>query len=386
MTEKLYYKDAYLKEFEASVISATKTDRGYDIVLDKTAFFPEEGGQSADSGKIADASVLYVYEKCGVIHHLTDKAPSEERVRCAVDFDERFEKMQIHTAEHILSGIIKRRFGAENVGFHLGDEVVTFDTSLPLTWEQLISVEREANEAVYKNCPVNCYFPTAEQAKKAEYRSKMDIEENLRLVEILGVDICACCAPHVGFTGEIGIIKILSSEKHKGGTRVYMSAGRRAYEFIKNLHCEAVGVSNLLSSPILGICDSVKSAEEKAARVGLALKNSYCKCAELQAKALTPTEGNLAVAVEGVDTDGLMRFANLAKAKVGGVLVALQESEADGSYKYIIMGDESRLPEIVKKANAALDGRGGGRAGVAQGSFRRELSEIISYFENMAAD
>ena len=386
MTRKLYYENPYIAEFDSEIVSVSPVSGGFEVVLDKTAFFPEEGGQSADRGYIADARVLGAYERCSVIYHLTDKAPSGTKARCVIDFDERFEKMQIHTAEHILSGIIKRRFGAENIGFHLGDEVVTFDTSLPLTPEQLIAVEGEANEAVYKNCPVRCYFPTPEQAEKAEYRSKMDIEENLRLVEIEGVDICACCAPHVGFTGEIGLIKILSSEKHKSGTRVYMSAGRRAYEFIKNLHFEAVGISNLLSSPVLGICDSVKAAEEKAARVSLALKNSYYKCAELQAKALTPTEGNLAVAVEGVDMDALMRFANLAKEKVGGILVALLESEADGGYKYIIMGDERALPAVVKKANAALEGRGGGRAGVAQGSFRCKLSEIVGYFENLAID
>ena len=379
MTRKLYYENAYIKDFEAAVLSVAEEKCGFSVVLDKTAFFPEQGGQSADSGKIGDAKVLAVNEREGVVYHLTDKAPGMGVVSCSLDFEKRFEKMQIHTAEHILSGILNKKYGAENTGFHLGDEVVTLDTDIPLTLEMLNEVEREANRAVFENRPVKCFFPTPPQAEAMSYRSKMQIKENLRLVEVEGVDICACCAPHVSYTGEIGLIKIISAEKHKGGMRIFITAGQRAYEFVSEIQREATKISNMLAVPQTAIAKGVEEARQKAEGQGFMLKEAYRRIAELYARSVDEGSTNLLTVLEGVDMDALIHFSNLAAQKTSGVLVALLKS-AD-SFKYVIRYDEQKKTELIKKANAALGGRGGGRAGMAQGSFSAELSAIKEFFE-----
>ena len=213
MTEKLYYKDSYIKNFSAEVLSVEKIDNGFDVVLDKTAFFPEEGGQSADTGTIGYAGVFDVFERDGVVHHLTDISPCIGNNECSVDFDARFEKMQCHTAEHILCGIIHRLFGFDNVGFHLGEDEVTFDVSGVLTREELDRVESLANNVVFENILVETFFPKSDELDEIEYRAKLDLTEGVRLVKIGDVDTCACCAPHVAYTGEIGLIKILDFMK-----------------------------------------------------------------------------------------------------------------------------------------------------------------------------
>jgi alanyl-tRNA synthetase len=210
------------------VLTVTPLESGFDVILDRTAFFPEEGGQSADTGKIGDAQVLYVYERDNIVHHITDKSPLLGNNKCCLDFQDRYEKMQLHTAEHILCGILHKKYGYDNVGFHIGDDVVTFDINVVLSREILDEVEDEANAVVYSNIKVDTFFPKADELEKLNYRSKLDITDNVRIVQIGDVDACACCAPHVSATGEIGLIKMLHFEKHRGGTRIWMSAGYRA--------------------------------------------------------------------------------------------------------------------------------------------------------------
>ncbi len=259
MTKKLYYTDPYIKEFDAIVISVAECDGGFDIVLDRSAFFPEEGGQGSDTGLIGNAKVTYVYEKEGILHHVADTRPHTATVNCRLDFDTRFEKMQCHTAEHILCGIIHSRFGYENVGFHLGEDIVTFDVNGVLSAEEIEQVERLANEAVFANMPITAFFPEKEELADIQYRSKLDITEGVRLVKIGEVDICACCAPHVGSTAEIGVIKILDFMKHRGGTRIFMLAGRRALADYCAKQNTLKKISALLSAPQLE-CDRVLTA------------------------------------------------------------------------------------------------------------------------------
>ena len=188
MTEKLYYKSAYVKNFCAKVLSLAECDRGYDVILDKTAFFPEEGGQSSDTGIIGGVKVVHVLEDNGTIHHICENKPSSDDVECCIDFIARFEKMQCHTAEHILCGIIHKLFGFENVGFHLGEDEVVFDVDGVLTREELDKVEALANEAVFANANVITWFPTADELPEIEYRAKLDLTEGVRLVKIGDVD------------------------------------------------------------------------------------------------------------------------------------------------------------------------------------------------------
>lgn len=379
MTEKLYYQDAYISSFAANVVLVTPCDIGYDVVLDKTAFFPEEGGQSADTGKIGDAKVIHVYERDGVVHHITDKAPSIGEKHCVINFDDRFVKMQCHTAEHILCGIIHRLFGLDNVGFHLGEDEVVFDVSGVLDREQLDRVETLANEAVFANWPIETIFPTADELSNINYRAKLDITEGVRLVKIGNVDTCACCAPHVSNTGEIGLIKILDFMKHRGGTRIWMVAGRRALMDYRARYENIKAISGMLSTPQLETADTLKSYMAENDGIRAALKQARLRIAELEAEKIEPTDGSAVFYLPDFSIPELIAFSNVANKRIGNLTVAL--SGTDGDYKYVISSNTSDLRRMAKEINTALGGRGGGRAEMIQGSFSATLDEIKSYFK-----
>ena len=379
MTEKLYYQDAYTKEFSAHVLSAEPAEGGFDVILDRTAFFPEEGGQSADTGFIGDARVRYVYESCGVVHHVTDMAPSLGKTACKIDFAERFEKMQCHTAEHILCGIIHHLFGFDNVGFHLGEDEVTFDVNGVLDRCQLDMVENIANEVVFSNVKIDTLFPTAEELSGIEYRAKLDITEGVRLVKIGDVDTCACCAPHVSFTGEIGIIKILDFMKHRGGTRIWMVAGKRALWDYRARYENIKKISGMLSSPQSEVATTLEAYILDSDLIRASLKSSRLRIAELEAERVEETETSAVFLLSDFSIPELIAFSNIANKRVGEITVAL--SGSDGDYKYVISSLSIDLRDMARDINFALQGRGGGRSEMIQGSFSSSLEEIKAYFE-----
>ncbi len=377
MTEKLYYKDSYISEFSARVLSVTEVSDGYDIVLDKTAFFPEEGGQSADSGYIGDLKVKYVYENDGVIYHKTDAEPDGNVVFCKIDFNERFDKMQQHTAEHILSGVIHRLFGYENVGFHLGDDVVTFDIDHPLTREELDKVEDLANEAVFRNLKIEAFFPTKEELKNETYRSKLDLTENVRLVKIGDVDSCACCAPHVNYTGEIGLIKCLDFMHHRGGVRITMCAGNRALKDYREKYRNIREISAILSEPQHTTAEALNRYVSDKEKQKLELKTIKRVYAESLADNVS-SDGNLVIVLDHIGMDELRDFANKAVNRVEGILVALIGSDKD--YKYVMASRSVDLRAKAKEINEKLCGRGGGYPQMIQGSLFTDIETIKSYF------
>ncbi len=379
MTEKLYYTDAYIKEFYAGVVSVSQSAEGYDVVLDRTAFFPEEGGQSADSGKIDGIDVIYVYEKDAVVHHILAEKPSSESVFCTLDFDGRFVKMQCHTAEHIACGIIHKLFGFENVGFHLGDDEVVFDVDGVLSREQLDTVESLANEAVFANIEVNTYFPDSEAMASIEYRAKLELSENVRIVNIGDVDSCACCAPHVKRTGEIGLIKLLDFMKHRGGTRIWLTAGRRALLDYRKKYENILKISALLSAPQHDTAEVLGRYIKDAECAKGNLKHTRLSMAALQAKIMEKSDNNAVVLFEDYSVEELRAFSNIYNKKVGGVLVALSGKE--GEYKYIVSSENTDVSVLIKEANRALSGRGGGKPSMVQGTFISSLSEIKEYFK-----
>ncbi len=378
MTEKLYYKNAYIKEFFAASLSSEMCDGGFDTVLDKTAFFPEEGGQSSDTGVIGDAKVLHVYELDGTVHHITDIEVTGENVLCKLDFAPRFDKMQCHTAEHILCGIIHRLYGLENVGFHIGDDEVTFDVSAPLTREQLDAVELLANRAVFDNVSVDTFFPTQSELENLEYRSKLELTENVRIVKIGDVDSCACCAPHVAKTGEIGIIKILESMKHRGGMRIWMVAGERALLDYRKKYENVKAISASLSVPQHTTAEALVKYMSDAEGYKHEIKALRRALAEARADAVQLTEGNAVFFFDGFSIEELRYFVNAATHKISGMLVAL--SGTDGDCKYVITSNSVNLTEKIKEINTALSGRGGGKPNAVQGSFGAPLGEIRAYF------
>ena len=263
MTEKLYDKDSHLKEFEGTVLSCEKSGEKYAVTLNGTAFFPEGGGQRSDRGCIGDAYISDVQIKNGEILHFADKPLNIGQVyNCKIDFDFRFRNMQNHSGEHIISGIVHKLFGFNNVGFHLGAEM-TVDFDGELTRRQLDEIEDLANKAVYENLPVKAYYPSDEELKNLDYRSKLDLKENVRIVEIKGVDVCACCAPHVKATGEIGVIKILDFEKYKGGVRLLVKCGRDALCDYREKYESVLEISNLLSAKRFDVSNAVSKLNEQ---------------------------------------------------------------------------------------------------------------------------
>jgi alanyl-tRNA synthetase len=379
MTEKLYYKDAYIKEFTASVISSEPCDGGFDTVLDKTAFFPEGGGQYSDKGYINGIRITDVREISGVIHHYSEEQVGiTENAVCKIDFEERYEKMQCHTGEHILSGIIHSLHGLDNVGFHLGGDDVTMDISAPLTREELDRVEGLANEVIYKNLPVLTYFPDKKELSGLNYRSKKEFTENVRLVEIENCDRCACCAPHVKNTGEIGVIKILDFAKMRGGIRIRIVAGRRAYRVFSELFKSAAQISAQLSYPREEILFGVEKMLDDISKLRFEVRSLRLKDIEREAEAILSVSGNKVILLPEREISELIAFSNIAISKISGILVLLSGNE--GEYKYVISSNSVNLKEEASKINNRLLGRGGGKPNMIQGSFSCSLKEIEDYF------
>ena len=247
MTERLYDRDSNIKEFSATVLNCEKSGENYAVILDKTAFSPEGGGQESDRGNIGAAAVLDVRFVSGEIIHCTDRPLNiGEEYACNLNWDRRFRNMQNHSGEHIVSGIVHRLYGLNNVGFHLGAEM-TVDFDGAISREQLLEVERLANKAGWENVPIRAYYPDEKELKVLDYRSKMELTENVRIVDIKGYDLCACCAPHVKKTGEIGLIKILDSFKNKGGVRIFIKCGIDALDDYNDKYLNVQKISNLLS-------------------------------------------------------------------------------------------------------------------------------------------
>ena len=380
MTDKLYYTDAYIKEFAATVIdSYTDGDRNV-IILDRTAFFPEEGGQSADTGCIGDARVIDVREKDGVIYHYADKILAVGlSYDCQIDFSGRFEKMQCHTAEHIISGAIKKLYGFDNVGFHLGTTDVTMDINGYLTRGQLDEVEMIANRAVFDNVAVRAYFPSGDELSALDYRSKLDLTDNVRIVEVVGYDLCACCAPHVARTGEIGLIKILDFEKHRGGLRIHISAGYRALSDYRLKYVNVLKTSALFSEPQATVADAAASFLSSYEELKTKLKTMRLRIAALEARLIESTDSSLVCYYSDMSIDELREFVNQAKEKVGGIIVALNGTEGD--YKYVMTSLNVDLSLVYKQINTDLSGRGGGRDNMIQGSFSADIATIKEYFK-----
>lgn len=375
MTERLYYLDSYCREFEATVVSCAENDDFFEIILDKTAFFPEGGGQASDTGYINGIEVFDVREKGETIVHKTNKPVAEgEKVFCTIDWDLRYARMQNHSGEHIISGIVHKMFGYTNSGFHMTDSLMTVDFSGPLSDEDIKKIEIESNLAIYKNASITSSFPTKEEAEHIEYRSKLDIESGLRLITIDGIDCCACCAPHVKYTGEIGIIKILNYAPHRKGTRLEMIAGIWALEDYINLHSSTKAMMKLLSSPRNEIYDAVVKQNEQISE--LRASNGYMS-KKLALLELSPIEvGEKAYAIcDNLSYDGLRHCANSLIDKGIKECVLFSKAE-ENSYLYAVCGI-SDVADTVKKINSSLDGKGGGRGNYAQGKVNAMSEEIL---------
>lgn len=383
-TDKLYDKDSYLKEFTATVVACEQKDETtWKIVLDRTAFFPEGGGQTGDIGWLNDIEVTDTREKSGVIYHET-KVPIEVGAQVAgkIDFTVRYDKMQQHTGEHILSGIVCSTYGYNNVGFHLSTEITTLDFDGELSAEQVRELEIKANEMIYANIPVQVKFPNKKELAEMDYRSKIEIEGQVRIVEIPEIDRCACCAPHVKMTGEIGLIKIVSCERHRGGCRLTIVCGMRALKDYQQKQ-ESVGkVSAALSAKPDKIAEAVAHLQEQQAKLREQLNHIQAMYLNGKLESIRSEDSCVCIFEESLDSIAMRNFINDAMQRCGGICGAFIGSD-DRGYHYILGSKNVDVREISKKLNTQFDGKGGGKPQMVQGSLKGTEEDILKILKEL---
>lgn len=380
MTEKLYYKESHLKKFKAKVISCEPSGKEYKVVLDRTAFFPEGGGQAADTGTLEGVRVTDVQEKNEVIYHTVEGefAPGTE-VEGILDWESRFSRMQQHTGEHIVSGLIHGRFGYDNVGFHLGEEVCTLDLNGPITKEQLREIEYAANEVVALNLPVEVIYPSKEELREMDYRSKIEIEGQVRIVVIPGYDVCACCAPHVDMTGEIGLIKFVHMQNYKGGVRITMVCGFRALRDYQAKEESVKSIMFSLSAKEELIAEAVEHLKEENA--SLKGKLAEAQHSLLGYKAAEISKGQKRVCIFDKDLTGsaLRELMNLVLDRDIEICGVFAGNEEEG-YRYVIGSRTEDVRPLSRTLNEVFMGRGGGKPEMVQGSLKGEEAQIKACF------
>ena len=383
MTERLYYLDSHCLRFSAVVTGCEPSGDGWAVTLDRTAFFPEGGGQPADTGRLAEALVRDVLEKDGEIVHYTDRPLAVgTAVEGVLDGEQRLRRMQNHSGEHIVSGWAHRLFGVDNVGFHMGADCMTIDFNRELTAEELRQLERTANETVRADVPIRCFFPSTEELRTLDYRSKKELSGAVRLVEIEGVDLCACCAPHVSRTGEVGLIKLLDAQRHRGGVRITLICGMDAYDAVCRMQQSVTEVSRALSVPREKIAEGVSRQLGENARQKERIAALSLELVRLRAAAAESVEGNHIVFDDTLDEVALRELVNLLMDKCGGLAAAFSGSDKSG-YRYTIGSKHVDLRAKSKAINAAISGRGGGRSEMIQGSCSADAATIRAALESL---
>lgn len=382
MTEKLFDIDGCLMEFDAKVLSCEATDGGFAVLLDKTAFAPEGGGQRSDVGTLGEAAVTDVRVMGDEILHIVDRALTVgDTVHGLLDRDRRVRHIQNHTGEHIVSGLFYTLYGYTNIGFHLGSEDVTMDLDGEVSEEMLRRVEREANRVVFEDHPVTVTYPDADTLAGLSYRAKLDLSENVRIVTIGDVDACACCAPHVARTGQIGMIKLLYAIRYKGGTRIHMKCGFDALDEFNAEFSRATAISNRISLPRERIAEGVEKlwADLSDANYKLVgLRRDLIAC---RADAAVATDGNLLFVEKDMDTNELRLLVTLSMDKAGGACAAFSE-EQEGVYRFVAAYRGNTFEEWRDHLLTAIHGHGGGKAPFIQGKANCGEAEIRRFFGN----
>ncbi len=380
MTRKLYYEDSHMAQFTATVLSCQPIGEQYEVILDQTAFFPGGGGQLPDTGYMGTAKVIGAKEQGeDVIHIVSAALEVGSVVECRLNWNQRLRRMQNHSGEHIVSGIIHQKFGYENVGFHMGDDFVTIDYSGELTPGQVYDIEREANLAIAANVPVHCSFPDKETLDTLEYRSKKELQGAVRIVTVEGYDTCACCAPHVSHTGEIGMIKIYSQMRHRGGVRLTMLCGLDALDDY-NARCANISaISGLLSAKPMEVSKATARLWQEHEDLKQKMANLYRKMTAEKIAALSPCEGNMVIFEEDLDMTNLRELINAAKEKCSGIAAGFIGDDEHG-YTYILGSKSVDLRANSKAINAAICGKGGGQKEMIQGTSTATKEVIRAYF------
>lgn len=383
MTEKLYYEDALLREFTGVVVDCREEKGQWVVVLDRTAFYPEGGGQPADHGLLDGVNVVDVREKNGEVLHMCDgKVQIGESVSGRIDWSRRFDFMQQHSGEHIVSGILCEKFGCDNVGFHIGHELVTIDFNAELSTADVAFVEKAANQYIWEDHTLRIDWPSPTQLESLEYRSKKALSGPVRIVSWPGADCCACCGTHVRSSGQVGIVKLISCQRFRDGVRIEMAAGARALQWVNQIAGQNTRVSQLLSA----------KPGETAAAVERLQKELYAlrgRVAELEERDFVRKAEELAgsgsvLLIEGtMSGESLRKLCGLVKEKCGGRCAVF--AGTNGGYQYAIAEDGGDLRGLTRKLNGALNGRGGGKPAFVQGSVQASAEDIRAFFQGETA-
>lgn len=379
--ERLYEANSFLTSFDAVVESCVQGKKGYDIILNQTAFYPEGGGQPYDTGTLGGVRVLEVHNRDGRVVHTCD-GPLEagSAVSGEIDWERRFDLMQQHSGEHIVSGMAHAKWGCDNVGFHLGSDVVTIDLNVLLTSEQLQELEADANRYLWEDHPIEIAYPSPQELETIDYRSKKELTGQVRIVTFPGADCCACCGTHVRSSGQVGLVKLLSMEKFREGVRIQLVCGGRALGYFSALQGQNAQVSHLLSAKVFETGASVERLMEETA----ALK---ARCAAMEDAAFARLaeehrgKGDVLLFEEGLSPDSLRRLCDAVLHTCAGRCACFSGTEETG-YKYAIGQLDGQLRELTKQLNQALHGRGGGKPDFVQGSVQASQAEICAFFNN----
>lgn len=384
-TSRLYYEDVYKKEFTAKVLECREGKNGYRIILDASAFYPEGGGQPCDTGYLDDVKVVEVHEKDGELLHYTEKALEVGKiVHGVIDWERRFDLMQQHSGEHMVSGLIHEAYGYDNVGFHMGSDVITIDFNGMLDIVQMQEIEVLVNKKIWENSRVEITYPSAEELKELPYRSKKELTGKVRIVRFPGADLCACCGTHVAYTGEIGMVKLLSVVKFRDGVRMEMICGKRVLQYLNMVDKQNHEISVKLSAKTAETAKAVERLwEENFQMKGRMLRleeEMFVREAEKWQNA-----GNVLLFQEGLESDSVRKLADTVMQCCGG-RCAVFSKNTDGSYKYAIGEKEGDLRAFTKEMNDALKGRGGGKPFFVQGALQAKEEEIREFFEKREAE
>ena len=378
-TKKLYYVNCHQSLFAARVLSCVETEKGFEVILDATAFYPEGGGQAADTGTLGTVRVLDTRERGETIVHLCDgPLPVGETVEGVIDYAFRFDRMQQHTGEHIVSGLIHARYGWHNTGFHMGTESTTIDFDGVIPTEDLPLIEQQANEAIWQNLAVKCWVPSPEELPAIAYRTKKALAWPVRIVEVPGYDTCACCGTHTAFTGEVGLIKLLSAIPFRGGTRMEMACGKRALAILNSAYEQNRQVSQAFSAKLT-------ETGEAARKMNEALAAQKFRITGLERQIFTATaagyagRGNVLHFEENLDNVAVRELAD-AIAEVCGGTAAVFSGNDEAGYAFCLVAREGDLRQLGKDMPKALSGRGGGKPNCQQGRVQTGKTEIEGFF------
>ena len=378
-TRKLYYEDSHLSVFSATVLACVETRKGYEIILDATAFYPEGGGQSGDTGALGNTRVLDTRERGEAVVHLCDKPLTVgETVEGRIDYGPRFLRMQQHSGEHIVSGIIHRRYGYHNVGFHMGSDIITIDFDGVIPAEDLPDIEREANEAVWQNLPLRCWVPSPGELPGVAYRTKRALPWPVRIVEVPGYDSCACCGTHVKATGEIGLIKLFTTVGFRGGTRMEMACGQAALGLLNAAWEQNRQVSQAFSAQLTETGAAARRmnevlAQQKYRITGLEMR-IFRSIADSYAN-----HGDVLHFEEALDGTALRELADAIAGCCGGTAAVFSGSDNEG-YAFCLVTHSGDLRQMGRDMVKALKGRGGGRPNIQQGRVQAKKTEIEAFF------